>query len=234
MLDVPADLLAILNQYELLDDFIRRKLIEQIVNTQNSLVSNSSLLNAESDITKQKNQKSNSSELLEAKIIAQQTRQDRLNQYKFKNYSSLAKAHYLKNRNLYDMFLYGLISTQDRSMAFELYFRVVDDRQSFWDLATTYSQDTSRFTGGVIGPIRACNVAPIIADQLLALKPRTVCQPFLFNDHWHILYLARYIRSALSRELHVQIIDSLFNQHLDEQIERCKGELVPHLKGQTP
>jgi hypothetical protein len=214
-----------LQKYDLLDEFMRCQLIDQIIESESTPDKQPSRILLEQ----------HTSTLAEAKadhlpcskeISSVDVNTDKLRRYKEKTFSGLAKTYYLKNRCSFDVVLYGYICVAERSLAYELYFRIIDDAQSFWSLATQYSQDSSCYSGGVIGPIRVSNLAPAIADQLLAMKPQAVCQPFLHDDCWHMLYLARHQRSALTNKIYSQIIDILFNQEIAKQIELLKAELT--------
>lgn len=225
MFQIPKNLLLLLQKYNLLDEFLRCQLIDQIIESEPIPDKKPSRILPDQD----------TSTLAEAKadrlphsneISSVEVNTDKLSRYKEKNFSGLAKTYYLKNMRSFDVALYGYICVAERPFAYELYFRITDDTQSFWSLATQFSQDSSSYSGGVIGPIRVSKLSPVIADQLLAMKPQSVCQPFHHDGCWHILYLARYQRSALTKKVYSQIIDMLFNQKIAKQIELLKAELT--------
>lgn len=225
MIDIPQDFRAMLQKYDLLNEFIHRQRIGQLIDAE--LMANRDSINAQlghhsitsEDVTAVHSDRSEEKSTVE-------TYRNKLSRYKQNQFSGLAKVFFLKNRQTFDMVSYGHICVAERSMAYELYFRILDDAQSFWSLATQYSQDPSVYHGGVIGPVRVSEIAPAFADQLLAMKPATVCQPFLLDELWHMLYLSRYQRSALTAEVYRQIIDILFDQHIAERLDKLEVEFT--------
>ena len=143
----------------------------------------------------------------------------RLDKYKEEVWGEQIESYYLRRKEQLDKVLYSLIRTKNPGEAQELYFRISEGEAEFSDLARKHSQGTEAQTGGLVGPVELTVPHPEIAEKLKHCQSGQLLPPMRIGEWVVILRLEKYITAPLDASLRRRLLDELFNQWLNEQIQ---------------
>jgi PPIC-type PPIASE domain len=138
--------------------------------------------------------------------------------YKQTEFSRLVRSRFLARKSQLDRVLFSTIQVRDLYLAQELYCRIKEENQSFMRLATRYSDSHTAKRGGVIGPISALQLYPLIQHHLIGLQPKQLSPIFQLDEHYIFLRLDRSLPVKFTPEIEQQLLDELFEEWLQQQI----------------
>ena len=145
-------------------------------------------------------------------------RQFKIKKFQQQNWSNRITSYFLERKRQLDCVVYSLIRTKNSGLAQELYFRIVEDGQSFADVALEYSEGSEAQTNGIIGPLSLANLHPVIKQQLAISQPRQVSPPIRIDEWFVIVRLERSIPAQLNENMQQKLLDELFETWLKEQM----------------
>ncbi|HEY9663208.1 MAG TPA: peptidylprolyl isomerase, partial [Allocoleopsis sp.] len=119
-----------------------------------------------------------------------------------------------------DKVIYSLIRTRDVGIAQELYFRVLEEEQSFAELARTYSQGPEAQTDGLIGPVELSVPHPTLAQLLSLSQPGQICPPTRVGDWLVLVRLEKFIPAQMDEAMRRRLLDECFNNWLQDQLNQ--------------
>ncbi len=160
----------------------------------------------------------------QANIEITAVRQLLVNKFKDATFAAKVESYFMSRKQHLDRVIYSLIRTNDPNLAQELYFRIVEAEDSFADLARSYSQGLEASTGGIVGPTSLSKPHPIIAKVLSVSQPGQLWAPMPLENWTVILRLEQFIPAQLDDSMRVHLIDELFEQWIQQQIQEVEME----------
>lgn len=154
-------------------------------------------------------------EQLESRVL----RGIKMDKFKEKVFGPQLESYYLRRKRELDQVIYSLIRTKNVGEAQELFFRIQDDGQDFGTLAQQFSQGPEAKTNGVIGPVEMTVPHPQIAQLLMTAQQGKVLAPVRIGEWVVILRLERYIPAQLDMNIARRLIEELFNEWLNKEIQ---------------
>lgn len=154
-------------------------------------------------------------EQLQEKIL----RSIKLEKYKEQVWGEQIESYYLAQKDKLDKIIYSLIRTKNPGEAQELYFRINEGEAEFSQIAKQYSQGAEAQTGGLVGPVELSVPHPEIANKLKYSQVGQLIPPMRIGEWIVILRLEKYITATLDSNLRRRLLDELFNQWLNEEIQ---------------
>lgn len=151
----------------------------------------------------------------------------KLEKFKEQTFGKNLESYFLKRKSAVDQVIYSLIRTQDVGMAQELYFRLQDDQVSFADLARTHSQGPEAETGGMVGPVDLETPHPTLAKMLAISQPGQLWPPTKVGDWIIIVRLEKLIPAQLDQGMSQRLMNELFNQWLQSQLQSVEIRSTP-------
>ncbi|MBE9222141.1 peptidylprolyl isomerase [Cyanobacterium stanieri LEGE 03274] len=143
----------------------------------------------------------------------------KLDKFKEKTFGPQLESYYLRRKRELDRVIYSLIRTTNVGQAQELFFRIQDDGQDFATLAREFSQGSEAKTGGVVGPVELTVPHPQIAQLLMTAQQGKVLAPVRIGEWVVILRLERYIPAQLDMNTARRLMEELFNNWLNKEIQ---------------
>ncbi len=154
----------------------------------------------------------------------------KLDKYKEETWGNRVEAHFLKRKSQLDRVVYSLIRIERAELAQELYFRIQEGESTFRELAMEYSLGSEAQTGGLIGPIEMNAPHPKIAQVLATSKPGQLIPPTRVGEWIVIIRLENFLSAKLDPPTRQRMLDELFRQWLNSEIE----QKVSFLPSQSP
>lgn len=151
------------------------------------------------------------------------TREHRLDKFKEVTWGSSLESYFLTHKSKLDQIIYSLIRTTDQEVAQELYFRIAAGEQTFTELARSYSQGPEAQTGGLIGPVDLSTPHPVLAQMLSTSSPGQLCPPVRLGEWFVIVRLEKFMPAQLDESMRSQLLNSLFETWLSEQMHQVGG-----------
>jgi parvulin-like peptidyl-prolyl isomerase len=148
------------------------------------------------------------------------TKKLRIERYKEKQWGDRVDGYFIKRKSQLDRVVYSLIRIDKPEVAQELYFRIKEGENTFSELAMEYSQGTEAQTGGLIGPVEINAPHPTIAKILATSKPGQVIPPTRVGDWIVIVRLENYLSAKLDQPMRQRMLDEMFRDWLNEEIEQ--------------
>jgi parvulin-like peptidyl-prolyl isomerase len=154
-------------------------------------------------------------------VEAMATRHLRLEKFVESSWGSKLKSYFLEQKHKLDQVIYSLVRVDDRNVANELYFRIVEGEQSFAQLARLYSQGEEAETDGRLGPFAFGTLHPELA-RLLYLAPIGLVQPPVMLGQWASI-------TRVEQRIPAQLDDTMRRYLLQEQFDRWLREQLSQL-----
>ncbi|WP_036476924.1 peptidylprolyl isomerase [Myxosarcina sp. GI1] len=133
-----------------------------------------------------------------------------------------AVAYFAQNRLDYDQFnLYQLIVPYEK-LAQELFYQIEEEEISFYQAAHLYDIDAKRRqVCGYEGKVHRWNFAPDIAAAIFKtpIPVGEIIGPIQSERGYHLFLIEEYIAAQLTPERRQEIIDELFKQWLNSELD---------------
>lgn len=226
------DIPSLLTRYQLMPHFLRGVIIDQAIanltcteEEQTAAVEKfEGQYQLNTPETKQawlKNQDMTQEQLVEMAI-----RPILLEKYKQETWSNQVERYFMTRKSSLDQVVYSLIRTKNPGLAHELYFRIVEEEQTFADAARQYSEGPEGRSGGLLGPVPLSQPHPAIGKILSVSQPGQIWAPRPLTEWTVIIRLEKFIPAQLDDSMRRALIDELFENWLREQIGKI-GTLKP-------
>ncbi len=147
-------------------------------------------------------------------------RQFKINKFKETTWANQVGSYFLERKNQLDRVSYSLIRTKDAGLAQELYFRILEEEQTFGELAREYSEGKEAHSNGFLGPIALGNAHPMIAGKLLSSKPGQLSAPIKIDEWFVIIRLEKSMPAQLNDSMRQRLLHELFEMWLHEQMNQ--------------
>lgn len=154
-------------------------------------------------------------------VVVVATRPQRLQRFKEVTWGAEVESYFLKRKAQLDRVVYSLIRTHQPGIAQELYFRISEGEQSFAEAAKQFSQGPEASTGGLIGPMPLGKLHPSLTKLLSVSQPGQVWPPVQLANWWVVVRLEQLLPAQLDEATRQQLLDELFQNWLENQINHC-------------
>ena len=160
------------------------------------------------------------------------TKAERLQRFQRLMFAEEVELRFLSNKADLDQIHYSLIRLHDGDLAFELHQRLLENEDSFEELAARYSEGDERDSGGRIGPVSLSQAHPVLVEKLRISQPGQLWAPFFLINIWVILRLDHWQGSRLDDSTRQILLEDLFSDWLQKRVEHLlRGEEPPPLPG---
>ena len=131
------------------------------------------------------------------------------------NFSNDILIEFNEKKSSYDLITYQLLRTKNKNLSNELYFKIIEEEDSFEDLSFQYSEGSEKFSKGIIGPVSANLPHPKLLACLKNSAIEEVNTPIEI-DGWWIIYKLKHIEYAkLDDLLKTKISLELGNRYIN-------------------
>ncbi|MDJ0575225.1 MAG: peptidylprolyl isomerase [Xenococcaceae cyanobacterium MO_234.B1] len=144
----------------------------------------------------------------------------KIDKYKEATWGNKVEQYFLQRKSQLDRVVYSLIRIDRAELAQELYFRIQEGESTFRELAMEYSQGSEAQTGGLIGPVEMNAPHPKIAQILATCKPGQLIPPTRVGEWIVIIRLENFLSAKLDPPTRQRMLDELFRQWLNSEIEQ--------------
>jgi parvulin-like peptidyl-prolyl isomerase len=111
------------------------------------------------------------------------------------------------------------ISVPYQQLAQEIYYQVEEREISFYEAAHLYDvYEERRLRCGYDGKVRRWSLDPDIAAALFSVRPREIIGPVQVADGFSLLMVEEIMNSSLTAEVRQQILDQMFNEWVDREV----------------
>lgn len=148
------------------------------------------------------------------------SRQLKVRKFQQEQWGRKIKSYFLQRKRDLDQVVCSLIHVPDMELASELYFRLLDEEQTFSELAYEFSQGPEAQTGGIVGPIAISSLHPELGQRLYTSQPGQVCQPMQINGWVVIAQLETLLPVQLDAAMEQFLLNELMEAWLKEQVDR--------------
>ncbi|MGK7873730.1 MAG: peptidylprolyl isomerase [Xenococcaceae cyanobacterium] len=113
----------------------------------------------------------------------------------------------------------------DRDLAMELFYGLIEREMSFSDIAHQYIQDTElRRKGGYRGIVRRQDMKPEISAAVFAAKSPQLLKPIVTCEGVHLILIEEIIQPQLDEKLRSQILFHLFDEWIQQQLDLVEAD----------
>ena len=162
-------------------------------------------------------------------FIAMATRGLRIKKFQQATWGNKVQSYFLDRQKQLDRVIYSIIWTKDIGIAQEVYFRVQEKEQTFAKLAREYSQGPEAELGGLVGPVELGTLPQPLQQALSQSKPEGVSFPIRMGEWMAVFRLENYISVKLDEKMHQRMLNELFSQWLQEQMQE-RGYKIEHVE----
>jgi parvulin-like peptidyl-prolyl isomerase len=237
---LPDLVIPLLQVYDLLPQLIREVLIDRAI-TEINLSPEESLqacqqfyqryqLQNDADLETWMNNRGLSYPQLEHMMMRDAKRE----KFKHQTWDHQLESYFLQRKTALDRVIYSLIRVDRWDLAQELYFRIQEGETSFADVAQTYSQGAEAQTGGLIGPVELSVPHPTLAKLLSTSQPGQLSPPMPVAEWIVLVRLEQFLPAQLDEAMRQRLLNELFSQWLQTQMQTTGVCLMQHLLSQHP
>lgn len=141
----------------------------------------------------------------------------KIDKFKQANWSAEVSSYFISRKKSLDKIAYSRIVHQDRGVATEIYFRLIEQEQTFTELARQYSQAQEANVYGIHNLVKVCTLDSELAPFLVNKKVGDILPPIDCHNVFLVLRIEQIIPAALDDQMHRQLLDELFEKWLKKQ-----------------
>ena len=132
---------------------------------------------------------------------------------------------YLQNKNRLDQLSCRLITVESSDFAYELYFRLLSEEDTFDNLVINYSIGKEKYQGGLF-PRQSLDAFPKgLIPQLRSMKPGSLLKPFKYAKGFAILELKEWYHSTLDVSSEQQLLKWEYQSWKNYMVSELKTHL---------
>ena len=226
------EILNLLIEHELLRPLILKELTKELI--KNVEIEKEVLIQIKNSIMKREGLKDEEdfhswllkSNLNEEKFFDKITNPMKLNKYSLDTYGHMVNARFLKRKTDLDQFTYSLIRVNDRFLAQEIYFKILDDESKFGELASIYSDGQEKNTKGIVGPTSATQSHPQLREKLISSSLGVVNTPININNVWAIIRVESKQECSLNEDIELLMAKELFEEFMSKEVNQVFQNLL--------
>lgn len=163
--------------------------------------------------------------ITESALMAQATKEARLNKLSLQMYSSQAAETFANRKTALDKVTYGLIRIKDENMIREVYCKLEAGEEDFWELALRFGEGPERHTMGVVGPASLRQGHPVLNRLLQTLQEGAMSQPVRLGETWALVRKISYLPAKLTVNVTNKLCIALLEQEIESRTMARIAEL---------
>ncbi|MEH2179653.1 peptidylprolyl isomerase [Nostoc sp.] len=148
------------------------------------------------------------------------SRRIKVEKFKQATWGNKIDSYFFQRKTKLDKVIYSLLRTKNLGLAQELYFRIQEGEQTFFELAQAYAEGTDAQTGGLCGPVELGQLPEAIAYILKTRQPGQLCQPICMGEWLVIIRLEKLITAQLDTAMRQRLLDELFENWLQTEVSK--------------
>ena len=149
-----------------------------------------------------------------------------LNKYCKDHFSHKVESIFLERKNDLDIVVYSLIRTQNKTLANELYFRILGKEDEFGNLAAKYSEGPEKNSRGVIGPINTSKSHPLLTELLRTSPVGIVQPPVSVGNSYLVVRVELYEPAQLDNLMREKMRQELFEQWIEKETSKIRNHFL--------
>lgn len=134
------------------------------------------------------------------------------------NFCSDLSSLFLKQKEDFDSVTFSLIRVESQGVAEEIYMRLIENEDSFENLASEFSMGPEKNSRGVVGPQPLSQAHPALAELLRISVIGELWTPQKLDQWWIIVRLEARSGAELNDESKAVLAEQKGNQWLEEEI----------------
>ena len=153
--------------------------------------------------------------------IREESLVDQVRRYKWmeEHYGPKVEARFLERRQDLERVVFRTLRLRQLGLAEELYLRLLDEEESFGDLAACHSLGEERFTRGLMGPMPISQPHPNVRAVLAGMEIGDLSPPFTVDQTLLILRLEHRIPAALDEAMRQHLLQDLMQPDLEAAVD---------------
>jgi hypothetical protein len=148
------------------------------------------------------------------------TRLERLRRFKHAAFLLQVDEHFSRTKPQRDRLIYSMLRCRSAARVAELALAIREGETDFAAAAIRWSEGPESASGGRIGPIHPDAGHPELNARLATASEGQLIGPFAVGDMHVLLRLDTRISTTLDEALQQQLIDELYRQWLQRQLDR--------------
>jgi parvulin-like peptidyl-prolyl isomerase len=151
----------------------------------------------------------------------------RLRKWLEEHYGQHVESHYLQRQSDLEQVVFRMIRLRQQGLAEEIYLRLIDQEESFGELASRFSLGEERYTYGLVGPLPITQPHPKVRSVLANLKTGDISPPFVADNTILLLKLEHRIPARLDEAMRQRLLQELFQPDLEAAVEAMVAQALP-------
>lgn len=148
----------------------------------------------------------------------------KLQRFKQSKWQHHLQSHFLQRKAQLDQVVYSMIRTQDEGLAYELYFRIQENEQTFAE-AAVYGEGPESITDGRIGPVELGSLNPGFARLLATRQVGQLMLPVNVKGCFLVLRVEAKIPAQFNEATQQRLLDELFEDWMQERLSQALAQV---------
>ena len=142
----------------------------------------------------------------------------KLETFKNEKFNDLVESEFLSKKSSLDKVMYSIIRVKEKLEAEEIYLKLVEQEESFSDLAAKYSKGLEKNFNGIIGPIEMGILNPELTERLKISKKGQLWPPFFTQKWWVVMRLERFLPAKLDENMRTKLKENMYEDWIQKKI----------------
>ncbi|WP_017327786.1 peptidylprolyl isomerase [Synechococcus sp. PCC 7336] len=135
-------------------------------------------------------------------------------------FESEVKSYFAQNKLNYDRLILYRIVVPYETLAQEIFYQIEEEEISFYEAAHLYDiNEKRRYCCGFEGKVYRWSLSPDIAPALWSANVGEIIGPLQIEEQYHLFLIEEFIPAELKPEIHQAIIDKLFKEWLERELQ---------------
>jgi parvulin-like peptidyl-prolyl isomerase len=132
--------------------------------------------------------------------------------------------HFSQSKVQYEQAVLYRIVVPYNTLAQEIFYQVEEEEISFFEAAHLYDVDEHRrLACGFEGKVSRWQLKPDVAARVFGTAPREIIGPLQTDEQFELMMVEEFIPAKLTPEVRQQILDQLFNEWLESELNYLRG-----------
>ena len=146
--------------------------------------------------------------------------------FKQEKWAPQLKGHFLSQKDNLDVVSFSIIQIRDRDLAQELYYRIADGEQSFFDAARLYSEGSEAIQGGYKSRMKQGNLPQDLVSILIGCQIGHLQEPISIGEWTFLIRLEEFIPARFDEDTQQVLLNELFEGWIKERTSEYLSEYI--------
>ena len=215
------EIIPLLSKYGLLHRLAYEDIIEQAIAsikcTKQELVAAAKIWQPQIESQKQY--------LSSEEVLAFTIRNIKIEKFKQIMWGKHLSAYFISRKKQLDRVVYSCVQTQNKALAWELYFRLIEGEQTLSELAKESTPERPIAVELGIEPVELGSLTPAVIEQLTTLEANSFTVPLAVKESFVIFYLEKHIPAQCDRQTSIRLLNELFDRWMQQQLKEHQYHL---------